>query len=70
MQNSTSTRITDSIIRDHIDETPEILRGLILLSSSTLTIANTTFSNNEETILKDGTSFCIDGGGNSGVDCD
>ncbi|MBI2640568.1 MAG: right-handed parallel beta-helix repeat-containing protein, partial [Candidatus Sungbacteria bacterium] len=65
MQNSTSTVISDSIIRDHSDSTSEVFYGINLTSTSTPLIKNTVFSNNETNIRADSTSSYTDGGGNS-----
>lgn len=67
MQNSTSTVISNSTIRDHSDSTSETFYGLYLTATSTPTINNTTFSGNETNIFRDSTSSYTDGGGNTGL---
>ena len=64
MSHSTSTIITDSIIEEHRDATSETLYGIFLTASSTPTLSNTIFRNNEQNIFADGTSTTTDGGGN------
>ena len=64
MSHSTSTIITDSIIEEHRDATSETLYGIFLAASSTPTLSNTIFRNNEQNIFADGTSTTTDGGGN------
>ncbi|MDP3710827.1 MAG: right-handed parallel beta-helix repeat-containing protein, partial [bacterium] len=62
-QNSTSTTISGSLVQNHSDSTAETFYGLYLTSSSTPTIANTTFRSNETNIFTDGTSSYTNGGG-------
>ncbi|MBI3274267.1 MAG: right-handed parallel beta-helix repeat-containing protein, partial [Candidatus Colwellbacteria bacterium] len=56
MTHSTSTSITNSLIRDHADSTSMIHYGIFLTSSSTPLISNTAFKNNETHIFSDPTS--------------
>ena len=65
MENANSVVINDSLIKDHSDPGPETFFGIYLTASSTPTIQNTSFKNNETHIFTDGTSSFIDGGGNS-----
>ncbi len=67
MQNSTSTVISNSIVRDHSDSTSETFYGLYLTATSTPTISNTVFSGNETNIFMDSTSSYTNGGGNTGL---
>ena len=64
MSHSTSTIIADSVIEEHRDATSETFYGLYLTASSTPTVSNTTFRNNEQNIFADSTSTTTDGGGN------
>lgn len=65
MQTSTSTLITDSFVKNHNDSTSETFYGLFLTASSTPTIRNTIFSQNESHIFYDSTSTTTDAGGNT-----
>ncbi|TSD04116.1 MAG: RHS repeat-associated core domain-containing protein, partial [Parcubacteria group bacterium Greene0714_36] len=64
MSHSTSTIIRDSLIQEHRDTTSEPFFGLYLTASSTPTLSNTTFRNNETHVFTDSTSTTTDGGGN------
>lgn len=64
-QNSTSTLVADSFVKNHTDATADTFYGLFLTASSTPTIRNTAFSNNESHIFYDGTSTTTDAGGNT-----
>ncbi len=67
MSAATSTVIADSIIEEHRDLTSETFYGLFLTASSTPTISNTLFRNNEAHIFTDSTSTTTDSGGNTYV---